>query len=186
LYRQLAPALEGSSQFVAHILSILKNEIHLLLLKNVKAFSSIASFRSITSIGVNAEETPEQHFELFHSLRDPVTKGPWWSMDVLNWDAIADDVVVNPIGGSEDIVGNDALNDNFGGWGEVLVSLWWDPFEEFVQADGILHVFINVAVVVHKNDKSETCNEFNPILFRKGMNADGKVNLIEFYNSFEP
>ena len=147
----------------------------------MKTSTSVLSFLSLAT-GVASQITAEKRIELFHEVWDPVTKGHF-SFKNLNPEMFADDVIFrDPVGGNLDVVGKEAVIEDFHLWESAFVSFWWEVRSEFVQQDGILHVFMNVAAVTHNADKSGTCSLLMDALIRQELNEDGKIKLFEFYH----
>jgi hypothetical protein len=131
---------------------------------------------------VASQMTAEKHIELFHKLWDPVTKGNF-AVKNINLDMFADDAILrNPVGGVPDLVGKEAMVELFKERESALISDWWEVRSEFVQQDGILHVFMTIAAVAHNADKSGTCSLFMDALVRQELNEDGNIKLFEIYN----
>ena len=147
----------------------------------MKTYTLIIGFLSLAT-SVASQMTAEKHIELFHKLWDPVTKGHF-AVKNINLDMFADDVIFrDPVGGVPDLVGKEAMVEYFKGGESALISNWWEVRSEFVQQDGILHVFMTIAIVAHNADKSGTCSLIMDALGRQELNEDGKIKLIEIYN----
>jgi hypothetical protein len=147
----------------------------------MKISAFFLSFLSLAT-SVASQMTAKKHLELFHELWEPVTKGHF-AVKNLNLDMFADDVIYrSPVGERPDLIGKEAMVEYFKKLEADLISFWCELRSEFVQQDGILHAFMDIAAVVHNADKSGTCSMFNDALIRQELNEDGKIKLFESYS----
>jgi hypothetical protein len=128
--------------------------------------------------------TDKDRLAAYHRFMDPWTKGPT-SAEVMTAsmtsEFLTEDFTLTETG-APDVKGLDALRGTLDAYPGI--SLIHDVKYEFVDPDGVGHVFFNLYFVAWNADKSDMCHYSAPVMHTFTVAEDGRASsLVSRWNS---